>query len=406
MKIGTRLIVGFLAITALIWVTFFFAANNYTKMHEEHRILEKHILPSVIATLEIKAKTQETRAWTSVYALRGNVVIMDKPVKEWILENIISSEKLTKEHTEHETLLGLEEQRAAEELENVAKQFNSAIVEVIDTKDQGAELYELMEKMEESFAIAFPPLVRAIDEHQTHHGEELAESAETILEVHTSGSRILLLTAGFVTLLAAAIALFITRSIVNPLDALHKGVEEVRQGNFDYKVGTGSKDEIGHLSRHFDQMTEDLKETTTSIDNLNKEITQRKQAEEELRQAVKEWRTTFDSITDLVTIHDKDFRLVKVNKVFAETLKMKPEELIGKHCYEVVHGTNEPAPNCPHKQTLADGKSHRAEFFEPHLGIHLELSTFPIFNDKGEVVGTVHITKDITERKQAEEKLG
>jgi signal transduction histidine kinase len=50
-------------------------------------------------------------------------------------------------------------------------------------------------------------------------------------------------------------------------------------------------------------------------------------------------------------------------------------------------------------------RTEREEFFEPHLGIHLEMTTSPIFNDEGEVVASVHIARDITERKQIEEQL-
>jgi len=138
---------------------------------------------------------------------------------------------------------------------------------------------------------------------------------------------------------------------------------------------------------------------------LIKQVTERKRVEEKLRQTAEEWRKTFDSITDLVSLQDKDFKLVRVNRAYADTFKMKPEELIGKTCYKIVHGTNEPWPNCPHKQTLEDRKPHMAEFFEPHLGVHLQLSTSPIFNEKDEVVGTVHIAKDISERKKVAEVL-
>jgi len=136
-----------------------------------------------------------------------------------------------------------------------------------------------------------------------------------------------------------------------------------------------------------------------------RDITERKRAEEEIKQAAEEWRITFDSIADLVSIHDKDFRLVRVNKAFADAFKMKPQEVIGKTCYEIVHGTKEPWPDCPHKVTLETKKPHVEEFFEPHLGVYLQMSTSPIFNEKGEVVGSVHIAKDVTERKQMEEQL-
>jgi len=134
-------------------------------------------------------------------------------------------------------------------------------------------------------------------------------------------------------------------------------------------------------------------------------ITERKQAEEKIKHAAEEWRTTFDSITDLVSICDKDFKLVRVNKAFADVFEMKPAELIGKPCYEIVHGTNEPIPNCPQKVTIKTKKPATVEFFEPHLGMHLEMSTSPIFNEKGEVIACVHVIRDITKRKKMEEQL-
>jgi PAS domain-containing protein len=50
---------------------------------------------------------------------------------------------------------------------------------------------------------------------------------------------------------------------------------------------------------------------------INELEAKRKQAEEKIKQAAEEWRTTFDSITDLVSIQDKDSRLIRVNKAFA-----------------------------------------------------------------------------------------
>ncbi len=140
-------------------------------------------------------------------------------------------------------------------------------------------------------------------------------------------------------------------------------------------------------------------------EQLQQELAERKRAEEALRHAAEEWRTTFDSITDLVSIHDRDFRLTRVNKAFADAFKMKPKELIGRTCYEVFHGTNEPVPHCSHKKTLETKEPATADFFEHHLGIHVELSTSPIFSEKGEAVSSVHVARDITGRKRMEEQL-
>ncbi len=137
---------------------------------------------------------------------------------------------------------------------------------------------------------------------------------------------------------------------------------------------------------------------------LISEIAERKLAEQRLKQANEEWKSTFDSISDLVSIQDKDFKFVRVNKAFADAFEMKPEEAIGKSCYGLVHGAKEPWPTCPHKDALDTKKPQRAEFFEPHLGLYLEVSVSPIFDENGEMVGSVHIAKDITKRKSAEEK--
>ncbi len=141
------------------------------------------------------------------------------------------------------------------------------------------------------------------------------------------------------------------------------------------------------------------------IISITEDITERKRTEEEIRRAAEEWRTTFDSITDLVSIHGSDFKLVRVNKAFADSLNMKPQELIGKTCYQIVHGTNEPISGCPHMKTLETEMPATLIFLEPKLGIYMEVSTSPIFNEKGEVIASVHVARDITERKKMEEQL-
>ncbi len=146
-------------------------------------------------------------------------------------------------------------------------------------------------------------------------------------------------------------------------------------------------------------------ELRASNEELQREITKRKGVEEKIEQVAGEWRTTFDAITDLVSIHDKDFRITRVNKAFADAFKMRPSELIGKTCYEIVHGTEGLVPNCPHRKTLETKEPAMGEIFEPRLGIYLEVTTSPIFDEKGEVVASVHVTRDVTERRQRQDSL-
>ena len=134
-----------------------------------------------------------------------------------------------------------------------------------------------------------------------------------------------------------------------------------------------------------------------------REIAEQKRMKEQLLHAAEEWRTTFDSVTDLISIHDRDFRLVRVNKAFANALEAHPKDLIGKLCYEVVHCGTGPIKDCPHKRVLETQRPARQEYFEPRLGVHIEASLSPIFDQEGKLIGSVHVARDITERKRVEE---
>jgi signal transduction histidine kinase/HAMP domain-containing protein len=97
--------------------------------------------------------------------------------------------------------------------------------------------------------------------------------------VHEKTSLIILGFALILGVLISVVSYFVSRRLARSIGNLQRGVAVLGSGNLDFKVGTTAKDEIGHLSRAFDKMTTDLKETTTSIAALNKEIDERKQAE-------------------------------------------------------------------------------------------------------------------------------
>ena len=132
----------------------------------------------------------------------------------------------------------------------------------------------------------------------------------------------------------------------------------------------------------------------------------RRQWEDVLKQASDEWRITFDSITDLVSIHDREFRIVKVNRAFADTFHMDPRELIGRRCFDVLHKRSDPCPDCPHAETIRTKRPASIEMTEPARGdAHLLISTAPILDGWGEIRGSVHTIRDITDRKRMEEEL-
>ncbi|MFB3888167.1 MAG: MEDS domain-containing protein [Candidatus Bathyarchaeia archaeon] len=135
------------------------------------------------------------------------------------------------------------------------------------------------------------------------------------------------------------------------------------------------------------------------------DITERKKAERELWQAKNDWERTFDSVPDFIAILDRQHRIVRVNQAMAKALGVTQEQAIGLKCYACVHGSSVPPEFCPHAQTMMDGKEHVAEVHEPRLGGDFLVSTTPLNDEDGHMVGSVHVARNITERKQMQNKL-
>jgi PAS domain S-box-containing protein len=136
-----------------------------------------------------------------------------------------------------------------------------------------------------------------------------------------------------------------------------------------------------------------------------RDVTERKRAEEAVLRAKEDWERTFDAVPDLISILDRDYRIVRVNKAMAARLGVTPAECIGLRCYQAVHKTSEPPSFCPHRQLLEDGIEHTAEFHEERLCGDFLVSVSPLLCPVGELVGSVHVCRDITERKRAENTL-
>ncbi|NJD54141.1 MAG: PAS domain S-box protein [Candidatus Methanoperedens sp.] len=139
-----------------------------------------------------------------------------------------------------------------------------------------------------------------------------------------------------------------------------------------------------------------------------RDITERKHAEELLHQSKEFSETVLNSINDLITIINvKDFTIIDANKAFLKFYNLTKEQAIGKNCYELTHNSNHPCPldNCPLQNTLKTGSSSIYEHihYARNGNIqYVEVSAYPINNENGEIGSIVHVTRDITERKNAE----
>ena len=109
-------------------------------------------------------------------------------------------------------------------------------------------------------------------------------------EVRTVERQTALVIMGFVLtlgLVMAGTSLLINRSVVKPIAKVREGTEIIAKGDLDHRLGIKSDDEIGDLSRMFDQMMDNLKTTTASRDELNKAHEELKNSTSQLIQAEK-----------------------------------------------------------------------------------------------------------------------
>ncbi len=135
-------------------------------------------------------------------------------------------------------------------------------------------------------------------------------------------------------------------------------------------------------------------------------VARKKKLEEQILQAKNDWENVFDSITDAITIHDKDFNVIRANKSAEKLLGFPFVDIINKKkCHELFHGTATVPEGCPSCKTFKTGMPSVSEVFEPHLNRFIEIRAIPRFSKDNQLTGLIHAVRDITGLKNAEKIL-
>ncbi|MCJ7542713.1 MAG: PAS domain S-box protein [Desulfobacterales bacterium] len=135
---------------------------------------------------------------------------------------------------------------------------------------------------------------------------------------------------------------------------------------------------------------------------IDRDISERKEMENQILKSKLDWEDTFNTITDMITIHDKDFNIIRANKTAIDTLDLSFPENTTAKCYKIFHGKDRPPDNCLSCECLTSKEPASFELFEPHLDRFLEVRAMPRFDDDHQVTGVIHVIRDITERKKVE----
>ncbi|MDP2166828.1 MAG: GAF domain-containing protein [Thermodesulfovibrionales bacterium] len=116
-----------------------------------------------------------------------------------------------------------------------------------------------------------------------------------------------------------------------------------------------------------------------------------------------EWEETFDSIASPIFIHDLNYKVVKANKAYREVSGFGFEDIIGKPYWEIFPKMDGPLPSC--KKAIESGNTEEktGEIKTPSGGTFIS-DAFPIY-EEGKPVAFVHVFKDISKLKKAQERI-
>jgi len=184
------------------------------------------------------------------------------------------------------------------------------------------------------------------------------------------------------------------------LEAVNQASQSDRDVLIEYRIVKADNSVRWMSSRGRRQLN-----TTGKVERLmgvTLDITERQNMEQKIQRAAQEWQTTFDNIPDLVMILDTEFRIVRTNAAVRSYFGLPIEEIIGAHCYALLHGEEKPDDFCPYMKTLESRGHEEAEFHDDRRKVWFHACTDPVIGDSGEIAQVIYTLKDITERKRAE----
>ena len=185
----------------------------------------------------------------------------------------------------------------------------------------------------------------------------------------------------------------------------------IAQGNLTTPVTARGPGEIGVLAQTLETMRIRLRDYLQEITSQTREL---RESERLLFSAKNQLQATMDSIEVALMVIDRDYRIVQVNATFrhqyAETTSS-----IGKHCYEVTHGTSQPCTppkcRCPARDVWETGRlprvahHHRTTDNEGAGERIVQVSASPLTDSQGSTTAVVELMWDITEQKRLEQRI-
>jgi PAS domain S-box-containing protein len=194
-------------------------------------------------------------------------------------------------------------------------------------------------------------------------------------------------------------------------EAIFRQVVETGEPHFSYAKAFEHPDQPERGTTYWDWSLVPVKdgsgEVVGLVFSLN-DVTERKLAEEALKEKEAFLSDIFRSIQDSIGVLDKDLTILMTN-AYPEQWFAHKMPIVGRKCYEVYHDRTEPCESCPSIRTLNSGKPDLEVISlkgDDGATYWFETYTFPLYDFKTDrMSGVIEYVRNITERKRTEEAL-
>ncbi len=211
----------------------------------------------------------------------------------------------------------------------------------------------------------------------------------------------------YLAVLSGIIVLFlielVLRQIFRARGVLEDTVEELEQTKVDLQFKNSKITNINNFLER--QVADRTKELTKSNKKLINEVETRKKSEHRLRESQETWEKTFDAMSDIITIQNKDMCIVRGNQAARAFAGVEGDQLIGKKCYEIFYGISAPCLDCPVANAFTSNQKPTEIIETAGQERTFLVSCSPVFRQGKELQNIVHVARDITEMKKLEQQF-
>jgi PAS domain S-box-containing protein len=136
-----------------------------------------------------------------------------------------------------------------------------------------------------------------------------------------------------------------------------------------------------------------------------RDLTEQRKLEKRIRESKRSLEAIFDGIQDHLSVQAPDYQILRVNRAVVENYKSSFRELIGRKCYEVYFQRTLPCEKCPVSVTIETKQPATSIIKIPEGTTTLQIFSYPILDEKGDLASAIEYIKDITEEQRLQEQL-